>query len=303
MMRKLYSIIAFAALFPLLQANATEPVANKPATKAPAPVYSVMGPLQSDDIIDGILQSIPSPLEISMIIKEAGTIYQRADLNDAAAVSRYSTTYKMALNLGIYGTDLGYANIYGKTQDALDYLNSVKKLADALNIGQFFDYATIKKLAESSNKLDELIQTTTSNFDKINFHLTEQKRENISALLLTGGWVEALYLTTVVYQRVKNDVLREKIAEQRIVLDQILLVLDAYKTKPEFPELIKDLNELKKVYEKIQIESSDFVEPTVTEKDGILIVVDNSTSKVNVTDADITKITTLLRSIRNKMIK
>jgi hypothetical protein len=257
----------------------------------------------NDDIINDILQSIPSPLEISLLIKEVGSIYNKAELNDHNGVTKYTTNFDQALNLGVYGTDLGYANIYNKNQDALNYLNSVQKLADALTIGQFFDYSTLKKLAESADQnLDELLRTTTSNFEKINYHLRQQKREYLSILLLTGGWLEASYLTSLVHQKTKNPKLREKIGEQKLVLDRIMLVLDVYKTKPGFADLIKDLKELQNVYNRIEIETV-YGQPTMTEKNGVLVVVDNTKSVVKMTDRDVDTITSLFRSIRNKIVR
>jgi len=256
-----------------------------------------------EEIINDIIQSIPSPLEISILIKDMAE-YNKSMLNNPDDVTKYNTQYKQALNLGVYGTDLGYANINGKNQHALSFLSSVKKLADGLSIGQFFDYNTIKKLAESNNNLDSLILTTTTNFEKINYNLRQQKREHLSILLLTGGWVEAVYLTVEVYKGMAepNPLLREKIGEQKIVLDQILLVLDVYKKKPNFSTLINDLSELQKIYDQIEIETI-YAPPTMKEVNGTLVIVDNTTSTIKITDADIEKISSLIKSIRSKVIK
>ena len=124
----------------------------------------------------------------------------------------------------------------------------------------------------------------------------------MSILLLTGGWVEATYLTTLVHNRTKNAKLKEKIGEQKLVLEQILLVLDVYKTKPKFSGLIAELTQLQKVYDQIEIEIV-YGEPTMIEKDGQLIVVDNSKSTVKITDSDLQSITNLIKSIRSNIIK
>ncbi|MGB0523545.1 MAG: hypothetical protein ACPGJS_11330 [Flammeovirgaceae bacterium] len=260
--------------------------------------------VMSDEIINDIIQSIPSPLEITTLIQEGGAIYNRDYLNDPDNASQYSTNFQKAINLGIYGTDLGFANIYGMNQDALNYLKVVRSMAEGLSIGQFFDYSTLKRLAESSDNLDSLILTTTQNFEKINFHLREQKRESLSILLLTGGWIEATLLTCTVYHKSKeqNNALRDKIGEQKIVLGQLLLVLDVYRNKPDFPELIDDLRELQKVYDDIEIETK-FMEPEMVEKDGELVFVDKSISEINIDDNHVNQITSLLQSIREKLTK
>ncbi|MEH0154596.1 hypothetical protein V6R21_10690 [Limibacter armeniacum] len=301
MMRNVYLGIftAAATIFGSVKA-----LANVPNSGEAKPVKENTGkPYQQDVLpVEEVLQSIPSPLEISVLIKEVGTVYNKADLNDPNSVSRYNTAFQKALNLGIYGTDLGYANIYGKNQDAISYLNSVKKLADGLGIGAFFEYNEIKQLAESSGKLDELIRKTTYNFEKINEHLRERKREDISILCLTGGWIEAVYLTTLVNQRVENDVLKEKIGDQKIVLEQLLLVLDIYKSKPGFGDLIRDLTYLQEIYDQIEVERI-YGKPSMKEVDGVLVVVSGEKTIVKVTEADVQKITVLLKSIRDKIVK
>lgn len=256
--------------------------------------------VMSDEIINDIIQSIPSPLEVTMLIKD-GNVYNRSYLNPSENASNYTTNFRKALNLGVYGTDLGYANIYGQTQDAISYLNAVQKLAEGLSIGQFFDYHTLKKLAESENNLDSLILNTTQNFEKINFHLREQKRESLSILLLAGGWIEATYLTTLVYNKTPNQSLRDKIGEQKIVLGQILLVLDVYRSKPDFPELISSFRELQKVYDDIEI-SVKYGDPVMIEKDGELVFVDKSESEIRITDEHVARITQLINEIRDEII-
>src|SRR5690606_33392438 len=114
-------------------------------------------PTISEEAIGDILQRIPSPLEISVLLKESGRKYDVGILNDPNNLSKYNTNYKRALNLGVYGTDLGYTNIYEQNQDGLKYIASIKSLADGLNIGQFFDVETIGRLAANSRNLDSLL--------------------------------------------------------------------------------------------------------------------------------------------------
>ena len=258
--------------------------------------------VQVDEIINQIMESIPSPLEISFIIKEASDLYNKGDLNNESNAENYDTQFKKSLNLGVYGADLGYANLYGKNQDVLTYLTSFKSLADGLSIGQFYDYAAVKRLAEGSGNLDSLLFITQENMNKINYHLREQNREALSILIITGGWIEAAHLTGLVYKRTRKQVLREKIGEQKTVLDQLLLVLDVYKDIADFPELISDLSELERMYrEKVEFEIS-YGEPTTVEENGTLVVIDNNETNINVSEGDLLKIVQLITKIRNKII-
>ncbi len=299
-MKKLYlSIVTLLLLLGCGDNNAS----TEETTTTEEETGVVEQPGINDELVTDILQAIPSPLEISMLIQEIDPTYKASVLNDAGNSDSYTTNYSKAINLGIYGTDLGYANIYGKNQDALKYLNSVRDLADGLSIGEFFDYATMKRLADSSDNLDSLLVETTSNFNQINYHLRQQKREHLSILILTGGWIEAVYLTCLVHEGNDNQLLKEKIGEQKIVLDKILLVLDVYKSKPNFRGLIDDLTALQQVYDQIEIETVYAPATTQEGPDGQLIVVDNTTSTVKITDADVETITSLTKSIRNKLIR
>lgn len=297
-MKKLYLGIVFLTLFLGYRDSKALSGNNPVAGETGKPHQGI-----SDDLVKDILQAIPSPLEISTLLQEVEPTYNPSVLNDAGKSDSYTTNYTKAVNLGIYGTDLGYANIYGKTQDAIKYLNAVRDLADGLSIGEFFDYATMKRLADSSDNLDSLLLQTTNNFNKINYHLRQQKRDHLSILILTGGWIEAVYLTCLVHEKTNNKLLKDKIGEQKIVLEQILMVLDVYKSKPNFESLINDLTALQQVYDQIEIETVYAPSTTKEGKDGQLIVVDNTSSTVKITDADVETIVSLTKSIRNKLIK
>jgi hypothetical protein len=299
-MRKIFlSFLIISSLFACQSSGSTNEVAND--ENAASDTTGTASQID-DSAVNDIITSIPSPLELSTLIKGVGAEYKKENLNNAEFVDNYTNNYRQALNMGVYSTDLGFANIYGKNQDVLNYLNSVKKIADQLRIGEFFDYNTIKKLATNTDNLDSLLQITTSNFEKINFHLRQQSREHLSILILTGGWIEAGYLTTLVYTDSKNDKLREKIGEQKIVLQQILTVLEVYKSKPNFAGLIEDLKQLSKLYEKVEIIQETSASQMVVEN-GEIVIKNSSKSTVKITDQDVEEISTLLRSIRNKIIK
>ncbi|MBZ0244396.1 MAG: hypothetical protein K8H85_00465, partial [Cyclobacteriaceae bacterium] len=207
-----------------------------------------------EEVIGSILDQIPSPLEISVLLEKSGIKYNADLLNSPDNLPRYNSNYKMALNLGIYGTDLGYTNIYGQNQSGIKYLASIKSLANQLNIGQFFDIETIGRLATNSKNLDSLLLITTQNFNTINHYLQQQNRSNLSVLLLTGGWIEAMQITCqVAASNPSHSELREKIGEQKITLEQILLLFSFYEKDENMASLLKDLKELEAAFSKINI--------------------------------------------------
>lgn len=261
------------------------------------------GPAVSTEAINNILQQIPSPLEISVLLKESGKKYNASYLNSADNLSKYNTNYKKALNLGVYGTDLGYTNIYEKNQDGVKYMSSIKELADGLNIGQFFDIETIGRLATNSKNLDSLLLITTQNFNSINAYLQNQGRSNLSVLLLVGGWVEAVnILGEVAAAHPENVQLRETIGEQKIILKNIGLLLEFYEGQDQnMASLLKDIKDLEAIFDTVKI-TYTYKESTFEIVDGVMIIKDNSTSTIEITNEIVTKIRAQITTIRNKII-
>lgn len=260
------------------------------------------GPVIDDELVGSILGQIPSPLEISVMLKASGTDYNKKYLNSPANLSKYNSNYKQALNLGIYGTDLGYTNIYEQNLDGIKYLSSIKSLADELNIGQFFDLETIGKLAVNSNNLDSLLLITTQNFNSINRYLQSQSRANLSVLLLVGGWVEAMQITCqVAAKNPNNKDLHETIGAQKIIMEQIMLLLSFYGSDPNMVQLHNDLKELETAFENISI-TYTYKESTMEIVDGVAVIKDNSSTSINITDGDVKTIMERTSAIRNKII-
>jgi hypothetical protein len=259
-------------------------------------------PMISDEVIADIIQQVPSPLEISYLLKDAGTQYDFNILNGPNNVSKYNSNFAKALNLGIYGTDLGYANIYEENQDAILYLNSIKGLSNDLSIGQFFDFGIIGRLALNSKNLDSLLLITTQNFNSINGYLQENQRSNLSVLILTGGWFEALHITCQIAEKnPENEKLIEKIGEQKIILDNIRLMLEFFTQDPSIADLHKQMVELEKAFAEIEIIYT-YVPPTMEDVNGILVVTDNSSTTINITQENVKAIREEVISIREKII-
>ena len=248
-----------------------------------------------------VIKSIPPPVEMSAIIKSTGASYNSDYLNSTDNAEKYNTNYLKAMNLGMYGADLGYINIYNHKEDALTYLNTVIKLSEDLKVGQFFDFETIKRIADNNNNLDSLVNITTSNFEKMNNYLQEQNRSNISMYMPTGGWIEALHVACKVSLAEKSQPLYEKIGEQKIVLDQILLLLSFYKNDPNAVSLTKDLNDLKAIYNEVKIETI-YAEPTMVEENGVLVVKDNSKTNIIISEQTVSKLLETVAKLRNKII-
>jgi hypothetical protein len=296
-------IVVLGVLVALMTACGSEKKTDEQAFLEGLDSAKTGGPSISEGVIGDVLQRIPAPLEISVLLKESGKKYNGNYLNTPDNISKYNSNYKKALNLGVYGTDLGYTNIYEQNSDGLKYMGSIKSLADGLNIGQFFDIETIGRLATNSKNLDSLLLITTQNFNSINHYLQTQDRSNLSVLFLTGGWLEALHiLCEVAAANPTNKELQETIGEQKIILENIMLLLSFYKdSDPNMAALLTDVEELKKAYDKVKV-TYTYKESTFEIVDGVMVIKDNSSSTIEITAEDVNSIKSITAGIRNKVI-
>src|SRR5512133_1096071 len=75
-----------------------------------------------------IIENIASPVEVAALLKRVGAPFTQSHLANADNIARFSTANQQAFNLGIFGTDLGYLNMYNKSGSTINYLTSIKKL-------------------------------------------------------------------------------------------------------------------------------------------------------------------------------
>lgn len=205
-----------------------------------------------------IFYSLPSPLETAMLIKTAGATYNEKLLNPLNNASNYTTTKSMALNLGIYTTDLSFASLFDQTQTAINYMQIAKKMADGLGILDAIDNKTIQRLEENINNRDAIMDIISETFMSTSSFLKENDRTAVASIVLVGGWVEGLYLGTSLVEptNLKNNKLVERIVDQKYSLDIVLKLLEENKDNPDVASVYVEMNELKKIFDKIEIKTS-----------------------------------------------
>ena len=256
----------------------------------------------SNEAIDDISRNISSPVEIANILQKMSVPFSNGYLASSVDASRLSTTFEKALKLGILGADLGYLNMYQKTGTSIDVLSSIKKLADGINVGQFFDFETIKRLSMNRSNLDSLLFLSLNSYNHIDNYLREKGRGQLSALMITGVWIEGQYLATQVLKQQPDTILRNRVGEQKVILNDLLLLLAPYcRSSSEFSSLCQDMQELKEKYREIRI-SYTVGDPVMVEKNGALVVTQTEQSKVEMTNEQLSSIIVITSSFRNKLI-
>jgi len=256
----------------------------------------------SDEAMSNIVQNISSPVEMAALIKALGVPFSNRYLASTDEVDNYNTNFKQALSLGIYGADLGYLNMYNKTTTVIDYLSSIKKLSDALKVGQFFDFTTLKRLATNNTNLDSLMYISVHSFNQMDKYLRENNRSSLSTLIVAGVWIEGLYLATQVAKDAPSHDLAERIGEQKIILNDLMIILNNYNRDPQFAKLIGKFQTIKDLYNDVKITYTKG-EPEAVEKDGMLMIIQNDKSIVHITDEQLKAIIQQTEKIRNELLE
>ncbi len=248
-----------------------------------------------------IIENISSPIEMAAIVKDLGVPFSSRYLSNLDNIDSHAGSFKLAFTLGILGADLGYLNVYEKTGTSVSYLAAINKIADGLKISQFFDFNTMKRLATSNTNFDSLMFLSVRSFNLMDDHLRITDRSNLSSLMITGVWIEGMYLATQVVKENPDSALAEYIGEQKVILNDILLILKNYQRDAQFADLIKDLEQIKTEFDKVKI-SYLLGEPKAVEKDGMLMIVQQESSVIEINQDVLLKIIEITARIRNKQL-
>ncbi len=252
--------------------------------------------------INDRLFSIPSPFQIVMLVKEINIPYNRELLNPTSNQINYSTNYKKALNLGVYGANLGYLNIYGQLPDAASYFTVVRNISKELGIMSSMNERVIKRMENNNSNKDSLTHIISRIYRDADAYLLNNNRNEIGVLIIAGGWIESLYIMTQSLQHTKDQRLIDRVGEQKHPLDNLIELLRPYygKSTQEFDGFLENLVELATVFDGVVIKYQ-YIKPSVDKVNKITTI--NSKSKTIINEYQLKAITESIKKIRYKIIE
>ena len=256
----------------------------------------------SAEAIADISNNITSPVEIANLLQSLSVPFSPDYLASSVDANKQPTAFDKALALGILGADLGYLNMYEKTGTSINVLSEIRKLAEGLRVGQFFDFEAIKRLSLNKSNLDSLLFLSIDSYTQIDKYLRDNDRGHLSALMIIGVWLEGQHLATQVVQKYPDPVLKDRIGEQKIILNDLIMLAAPYCNRDsEFNDLCKYLQEIREAYRSVKI-TYTLGEPVSVEKNGGLVIEQTETSNVEMTEDQLAGIIEVTRNIRNKLV-
>ncbi len=250
--------------------------------------------------IGGKLFSIPSPFQTATLIKNSGAPFNSSLLNPVGNKENYSTNFHKALNLGIYGADMGYLTIYEKTDDAPALISAVQKMADELGMGGAFNKELLERFTNNLEEKDSLMVLVSDAYTEGDRFLKNNDKNDIAGLILAGGWIEALYFSTSAVMEKKSTEMIEQIGQQKATLDNLIQLIETYGNDESYSNLANELKDLYSEFENVQFNYT-FNAPEVVADKNLTVI--KSKTTVNLTDENLKAISEKIKNIRQQIVE
>ena len=218
------------------------------------------------EIIDEIGEGIPVyynmylTVELSSLFENEGASYQQEILNPVEKAKEYITSSEKALNLGVYAVDLSYARVFEQYQKAGSYFSAMARLSEELGIPQDFIYATSDRLENNISNKDSLNKIANEIYVATDEYLRENDRQNAAAMIIAGGWVEALYLASEVFDLENENEdfeYMERIVEQKHSLENLIKLLTEFEEDETISSLLPTLKELQPSFNAFNVDKEN----------------------------------------------
>ncbi len=246
------------------------------------------------------LFTMPSPYQATYTIKENDIRFNEELLNPKENYKNYTTNFKQALNIGVYGTDLGYLTIYDQSTTTISYFNVIKKLSEELGLHQALSPEQMKEIENKITQQDSLLFFLTNTYRLFDSYLKKNNRKEMGALIIAGGWIESLYILSKTIKNKPKRQLINRLGEQKQPLNNLIELLSSYYYDSEnYTQLIDSLVDLAYAYDGI-IYNYYYNEPEVYPDKNLTVI--KSKSNVVLSEYHLRNIAKKIENIRNKII-
>ena len=247
------------------------------------------------DQIEDVMDNLPSPSEIPYLLQATGAEFNQSLVNDIKKVDQYTLKNdKAALNLGIYAADIGYLSSYEKTQESITYMATVKTLADKLGVIGSFDMSEMERFESNIANKDSLTSILDNSVKKTKDYLKDDSRDKLAALVLTGSFIEGLYISTGLIKSYPKNLLPDDsrnlvltplvrvILEQEKSVDELVKMLGIVEQVDPITTIVADLTSLQASYRALDIEEQ----------------IKNNNASLVLTDKNLVDITAIVEKMR-----
>ena len=191
-----------------------------------------------------IFNTLPDRKLVLGLIEENQLQYNPDYLNDPTIKNKYTVEFFKAINLGIYGTDLSIASAFDQSQESMIFLKCVNSLAGQLGVNSAFDQTLFDRIETNKNNKDSVLQLVSGAFKQVDEILKTSHRSGTSATILSGCWIEGLYVSCIMANEARSTSVIKAIVKQKISLNSLIDVLEKIQLAENTKFVLDDLKSL-----------------------------------------------------------
>ena len=193
-------------------------------------------------------------VELSSLFETAGAVFAKDILNPADRINSYITSYKKAMNLGVYAVDLSYTRVFEQYEIAGKYFSAMQSLSEQLGIPTNYFEETAQRFEKNLTNKDSLIAIANEVYYETEQYLKDNERFATASVIIAGGWIEAIYIGTYVAIESRNAEIIDRLVDQKYSLNNLLIMLSNYNDNEAVKEYIDMFEDLRKVFLAIDID-------------------------------------------------
>ncbi|MBK9285534.1 MAG: hypothetical protein IPM51_14630 [Sphingobacteriaceae bacterium] len=195
-----------------------------------------------------VFNTMPDRKEILKLIESHQIDYNADLLNDPNFVDKYTIESAKAVNLGVYGSDLSIASAFEQTQESIIFLKCVNVLAGDLGVNNAFDQSMFDRMEANKSSKDSTLEIITNAFKSADQILKTNNRPATSAIILSGAWIEGLYVSCKITESLNSDEVAKSILSQEESLKNLIILLEASKLNDRSDYILHGLKKLHDIF-------------------------------------------------------
>ena len=248
-----------------------------------------------------VFYGLYSPNEISEMLKGGGIKYEPSAFLPIEKANKFTSSSKIAINLGVYGADFSIAKMFDDPEEAIRYMGAINLLSDKLGIPAGILESSALKIEQNIGDIDSLSNIAMEVFATSTEFLLETGRENALSLILMGGWIEGMYQALNIFETdsVPNPQMVEMIMEQKYALNFLLTFLKNQYEDPDVAYYYRLLEILADHFEGLEI----YYRPGEVEIDTARKLITTKWNRFDYSISAIEDIKQIVTSIRSIMIE
>ncbi|MFN7014076.1 MAG: hypothetical protein ACK4ON_07385 [Bacteroidia bacterium] len=232
---------------------------------------------------------LPSPLQVASIFKNSGMGYVAGIGNDFNNESKYTTNVSKFIALGVYSGDLAYYSLNKQKQDAINCLNTIRKISGGIGLETIFGNKEILENFEKNiDNEDSLAYVIAEIQMELDSYLTDNEINHLSSVIFASAWVESMYLGSKSTNDKNKQGIANQLSQQYLILENLTKALNkAAQVNAGFAPLaseISTINDLFNSFEYLKNKDNDDVTATIT-------------------DEELAKLTAKIEEVRKKLVE